>query len=151
MNWYEGNPGIQLLREVNQVFRLGEQGLNQDPEETDKDGKLHHQRAKAAYRAHAGFPVELHGFLGNARPVAAVTFLYLPHAGLQFAHAPHLANLLQGQGKGYQPHQDGEGDDGQPHVVEADNVKHHQGVEHGANDYFVPEYEEKIKKFQLDS
>jgi len=151
VNWDESNPGVQLFGQVNQVFRLGEQGLNQDPEETDKDGKLHYQRAEAANRAYAGFAVELHGFLGNAGPVAAVTFLDLAHAGLQFAHAPHLANLLQGQGKGYQPHQDGEGDNGQPHVVEADHVQHHQGVEHGANDYFVPEYEEKIKKFQRDS
>ncbi len=151
MNRDESNPGIQLLGEVNQVFRLGEQGLNQDPEEPDEDGQLHHQRAEAANRANAGLPVELHGFLGNARPVATVTFLDLPHSGLQFAHPPHLANLLQGQGKGYQPHQDGEGDDGQPHVVEADHVQHHQGVEHRANDYFVPEYEEKVKKFQRDS
>ena len=98
MDWDECDPGIKLLRKVNQVFRLGEQGLNQHPEETDKDGKLHHKGAQAANGAYPGFPVKLHGFLGNPRPVAAVAFLYLPHAGLKFAHSPHLANLFQSKG-----------------------------------------------------
>jgi len=148
---YKGNPGVQLLRKVNQVFRLGKQGLNQDPEKTNKDGELHHQRPEAADGAYPGFPVELHCFLGNPGTVSAVALLDLFHAGLKFAHPSHLANLLQRQGQGYQPNKDGKRYDRQPHVVEADHVKHHQGVQHGANDYFVPEYEEKIKKFQRDS
>ena len=45
MNWDKCDPGIQLLRQVNQVFRLGEKGLDKDPEKTDKDGELYHQGA----------------------------------------------------------------------------------------------------------
>ena len=136
------------MGQLYQVFRLGKEGLDEDPEQADKDWQLHHQGAEAADGADAGLPVELHGFLGYPCPVAAVPVLNFLHARLQFAHAAHLANLLQGQGQGYQPYQNGKGDYRQPHVVEADNVQHHQGVEHGADYYFIPKQEEE---FQRDS
>ena len=142
MNGYEGYPRIQLLRQSHQVFGLGEKGLYQYSEESDQDGKLYDQWPQAPNRTYAGLPVKAHGFLGNAGPVPAVALLDFPHSGLQFAHSPHLANLLQGQWQGHQTHQNGKCDDGQPHVAETDNVQHHQGVEHGPNYYFVPKCEE---------
>lgn len=79
---------------------------------------MDNERAEAADRTYAGLPVESHRFLGNAGAVATIAFLDFPHSGLQFAHPPHLANLLQGQGHGDQPHQNGKGDDGQAHIAE---------------------------------
>ena len=80
-----------------------------------------------------------------------MTVLNLLHSRLQFAHAAHLANLLQGQRQGYQPHQNGECNNRYPHVVEAEHVEHHQGVQHGADNDFVPKEEKEIQKFQRDS
>ena len=79
---------------------------------------MDNERAEAADGTDAGLPVEPHRFLGNAGAVAAVAFLNFPHPGLQLAHPPHLANLLQGQGHGDQPHQDGKGDNRQAHIAE---------------------------------
>ena len=150
MDWHKGNPRIELLRKTHQVFRLGKQGLDEDAEKANKDGKLNHQRAQAPHRAHTRFPVQPHGLLGYPGPVPAVPLLDFPHPGLQFAHPAHLPDLLQGEGKGHQPYQNGKGYDGQSHVVEAQNVQHHQGVEHGTDYYFVPE-SEKYTEVQGDS
>ena len=127
------------MGQSHQVLRFGEKGLNQDAEKANQDGQLDHQRPQAAHRTHSRLPVEAHCFLGNAGPVAAVTLLDFPHPGLQVAHPPHLANLFQGQRQGYQPHKDGKGDNRQAHVAETDDVQHQQGVEHRANDYFIPD------------
>ena len=118
MDGYKGDPGVELVRQIDQMLRGGVKGLHQDAEQPDEDGHLHNQGAEAADGTDAGLPVEAHGFLGNAGAVAAVAFLNFPHSGLQFAHPPHLADLLEGQGQGYQPHQDGKGDNRQAHIVE---------------------------------
>ena len=144
----EGYPGVEFLRQPNQVFGLGEQGLNQDPEQADEYRQLYYQGTQTTYGADARLPVQFHGFLRNPGPVPAITFLNLLHAGLQFAHPPHLANLFESQGQGNQPYQDRKSYYGQPHVVETEHVQHHQGVEHGADDYFVPK---EKKEFQKDS
>ena len=145
MDWNESYPGIELLGQANQVFGLGEKGLDQYPEETYEYGKLNNQGAKAANWANSRLPIQLHGFLGDASPVAAVALLDFPHSRLKLTHPPHLANLLQGKGQCYQPYQDGEGDYGQPHIVEANHVQHHQGVEHGADYDFIPEEEKELQ------
>ncbi len=139
MNRHEGYPGIQLFRESGQILRLGEEGLNQHPEEAYQDGQLNYQWPQATHRADAGFPVQAHGFLGDPGPVAAVPLLDFPHPGLKGAHPPHLVNLLQREGKGNQPYQNSEGDDCQAHITEAEHIQHQQGVEHGPDDYFIPD------------
>ena len=146
-------PGIQLLGKPNQVLGFGEQGLYENAEQANEDWELDNQGPQATHRAYTGLPVEFHGFLGNAGAVAAVTLLDFPHPWLEFAHPAHLPNLLEGQGQRHQPDQDGKGNDGQSHVVETENVQHHQGVEHGTNNYFVPESKEdtEVEELQGDS
>ena len=118
MDGDKGYPGVEFLRQADQVLGLGEQCLHEDAEQANQDGHLDNERAEAADGTDTGLPVEAHCFLRNAGPVAAVAFLNFPHPGLQFAHPPHLANLLQSQGQSYQPHQDGKGDNRQAHIVE---------------------------------
>ena len=100
VNRDESYPGIQLPGKFYQMLRVVEQGISQDPEQTDQNGHLNNQRPQAAHRAYPRLPVEAHSFLRDAGPVAAVPLLDFPHPGLQFAHPPHLANLLQGQRQG---------------------------------------------------
>lgn len=137
----EGYPGIELLRQPDEVFGLGKEGLNKYSEKANEDWQLHNQGSKTSDGTYARLPVQLHSFLGDPGTVTAVALLDFAHSRLQFTHPPHLANLLEGKGQCYQPDQDGKGDDGQPHVVEAEHVEHHQGVQHGANYDFIPEKE----------
>lgn len=118
MDGDKGYPGVEHRCKLYHFVRRSEQRTNEDAEKADEDGHLDNEGAEAADRTDAGLPVEPHRFLGNAGAVAAVAFLNFPHSGLQFAHPPHLANLLQGQGQGDQPHQDGKGDNRQAHIVE---------------------------------
>ena len=118
MDGDKGYPGVEHRRKLDHFVRRSEQRPHEDLEQANQDGHLDNERAEAADGTDAGLPVETHRFLGNAGPVAAVAFLNFPHPGLQFAHPPHLANLLQGQGQSYQPHQDGKDDNRQAHIVE---------------------------------
>ncbi len=142
----QGNPAIQLVGKANKVVGLGEHRLDQHPEQPDEDGHLHHQRPETADGVDAGLPVHAHGLLGHPCPVVAVTLLDFLHPWLKVAHGPHLAKLLQGQGQGDHPDQDGEQDDGDAHLAETDNVQHHQGVEHRPDDCLVPDYRKGFQK-----
>ena len=106
---------------------------------------MNDQRAQAPHRAYPGLAIQFHGLLRNPSPVAAVTVLNFLHAGLQLAHSPHLANLLKGQGQSNQAYQNGENYNCDPHVVKADYIQHHKGVEHGADYNFIPKEEEKLQ------
>ncbi len=135
---HEGYPRVHLFGQPNQVIRVGEQGLDENPKQPDENGHLDNQRSQASQGADAGLLVHLHGFLGHPGPVAGVTLLHFLHLGLKHAHRPHLANLLQGKGHGEQPDQHRKHDDGDAHVVETKHVQHQHGVEHGPDDDFVP-------------
>ena len=113
--------------------------LDQDAEKTEQDGHLDNERTQAPHRVNPALPVQPHSLLGYPLPVPAVAFLYLSQPGLQVGHRFHLAELLNGQGKRYEPHDNSENDDGDSHVVEADGVKHHKQVQHGPDYYFSPE------------
>ena len=117
----------------------GVQCLDQHPEQAEQDGHLDYQRAKAAHWVHPGLPVHPHGFLGDPLAVAGVSLLNFPHSRLEIRHRLHLAQLLDGEGQRYQPDDDGEYDDGDAHVVEADGIQHHQQIQQGPDDYFSPE------------
>ena len=144
---HEGDPRVQLVRKIHQVFRVVEQRLYQHPEQPDENRHLHDERPQAAYRVHAALPVQPHRFLRYALPVPGVPFLYLAHLGLQPGHRPHLPQLAHRQRYRHHPHQHGEGDDGQAHLRKAQHVQHQQGVEHGANDDLSPEVLENYEKF----
>ena len=139
MDGDEANPGVNLVRQSNQVIRAGEKGLNQDPEEAKQDGHLDYHRAQATDGADSRFPVKPHRLLGNPCPVALVSLLDLPHLRLEPGHGPHLVELFEGEGQRHHAYQHGERYDCQAHVTEENNVQHHQGVEHGTDDYLVPE------------
>ena len=142
MDGYECYPPVQLVREIDQVFRIVEQRLDQHPEETDQDGHLDDQRSKAAYRVYPAFAVQPHRFLGYALPVASISLLNLPYLWLQPGHGPHLAQLTHRQRDGDHPHQHREEYDRQPHLRKAQDIQHQKGVEHGADDDLSPEITE---------
>ncbi len=147
MNRHESKPRVQLVRKVHQVFRIVEQRQNQHSEQADEYGHLHDQRPQAADGVDSALPIQRHGFLGDALPVAGVALLYLPHPGLQARHRAHLPQLPHRQRDGYHSDQHGKGDDGQAHLRKAQHVQHQQGVEHGPDDDFVPEQNEYGEKF----
>ena len=146
---HEGNPAVELVRKIDQIFRVVKQRLDQHAEQPDEDGHLHNQRPQAADGAHAAFPVQLHSFLGNALPVAGVAFLDGAHAGLQAGHRPHLPQLPHRQRHRRHPHQRRKSDDGNAHLRKAEHIQHHQRVEHRPDDDLVPENDEYAEKFHL--
>ncbi len=143
----EGDPGIQLVRKLHQVFRVVEQGKDQDPEQTDQDGHLHYQRAQTTDWVHPAFAVEPHGLLGDSLTVALVTLLDFADPGLHARHGAHLPQLTHSQGYGRHAYQRGEHDDGNAHLGEAEHIQHQQGVEHGPNDHLVPNEAEHVKEW----
>ena len=113
--------------------------LYQHPEETEQYGHLDNQRPETTHRVDTGLPVQPHRLLGHPLTVPAVALLDFPHPRLQVRHGLHLPQLLDGQRQRHQPHDDGEQDDGDAHVAEADGVEHHQQVQQGPYYYFSPE------------
>ena len=147
MNGHERNPRVQLARQINQVFRVVEQRLYQHAEQPDQYGHLYDQRPQTTDGAHPGFPIQPHGLLGNPRPIAGVTLLYLPNPRLQPRHRPHLPQLSHRERDRQDAHYHRKHDDGNSHLGKAHNVQHHEGIEHWANDYFVPKQSEYGQKF----
>ena len=149
MDRHEGDPRVQLVGKIDQVFRVVEQGENEDPEQADQDGHLNDQRAQAADGVHAALAVQPHGFLGDPLAVALVALLDLADPGLHPGHGAHLPQLAHGQGNGHHAHQRGEHDDGDAHLGEAQHIQHQQGVEHGPDDHLIPDEDEYGEKFHL--
>ncbi len=124
--------------------------MNQHTEQPNQDGHLNYQRPQAAYGVDPGLSIQAHGFLGSTGPVTAVPRLDVPHLGLQGAHDPHLPDLLQGKGHGDCPNKDSQQDDCDAHLVEANHIQYHQGIEHGPDDYFVPEDKDEFQSSTLE-
>ena len=121
----EGRHGIDFLCQPDQLFRPGEQGLHQHPEQPKQYRHLDDHGPEAADGAHTGLPVDAHSFLGNPRPVPGVPVLHLFDLGLEGAHGPHLVKLFQGQRKGDQANNDGQQDNRNAHLVAAHYVQQH--------------------------
>ena len=149
MNRHKGDPRVQLVGKVHQVFRVVEQGEDEDPEQADQDRHLNDQRPQAADGVDTALAVQPHGFLGDPLAVALVPLLDLADPGLHRRHRAHLSQLAHGQRNGQHAHQRGEHDDGDAHLGEAQHIQHQQGVEHGPDDHLIPDEDEYGEKFHL--
>ena len=132
-----GEPGVKPLAQPYQRVRLGGKSLPQGLKQANPDRKLDQHRPQAAQWVHSALAVQLHRLLGNPRPIIAVPLLDSLHPRLKGAHGPHLPGLLQGQRQRGQPDQHGEGDDGEPELIEEDPVQQRQAVDHGVNNQNV--------------
>jgi len=120
--------------------------LDQHPEETDEDRHLDHEGAKTPDGADPGILVEFHGLLGYPGAVVLIALLNFLHLGLQGGHVAYLPDLFQGQRHRQQPHYEGEDDDGQAHLIPENDVQDQQGVDHGPDDYLIPEETENFQR-----
>lgn len=132
-------PGIKLVGQPYQVVGRIKKRLHQDAKQSEEDQHLGYHWTQATKGANAGVFVQLHSFLGYSGPIAAVPRLDFLNLGLHGGHAPHLPQLLEGKGKGSQPHHYGKNNYCEAHVVEKNDVQHQQGVEHRPDDYLGPE------------
>ena len=149
MDRHEVDPRVQLVGKIDQVFRVVEQGEDQHPKQANQNGHLDDQRAEAADGVDAALAVQSHRLLRDPLAVALVALLDFPDPRLHSGHRPHLPQLLDGKRDGHHPHQDGENDDGDAHLCEAEHIQHQQGVQHGPNDHLVPDEDEYGEKFHL--
>ncbi len=149
MDRHKVDPRVQFVGKIYQVFRVVEQGKNQDAEQADQDRHLDDQWAQTADGIDAALAIQPHGLLGDSLTVTLVALLDLADPGLHPGHCAHLPQLTHGQGYGRYTHQRRERDDGDTHLGEAQHIQHQQGVEHGPNDHLVPDEDEYGEKFHL--
>ena len=101
-------------------------------------GDLDGEGDDAAQGVEAHLAVELHHFLLAPLGVLVLLLDFL-ELGLHFLHGAGGAQLANGEREGGQTDEDGEGDDGQPEIVEQDVGEDDQGVDHGVDEQVVPD------------
>ena len=125
-----GEPGVQLLREIDKALGVPGHGLNDRLVEAYPYGKLHKHRAQTPDGVHALLLVQLHGLLGDLLRVLAVLLPDLLDLRLEAGHGPGGVQLLAGQGVHGNANSDGEGNDAQPEIAREDAVQEDQRVQH---------------------
>ena len=125
-----GEPGVQLLREIDKALGVPGHGLYDRLIEAYPYRKLHEHRAQTPDGVHPLLLVQLHGLLGDLLGVLAVFLPDLLDLRLEARHGSGGVQLLACQRVHGYANRDGEGNDAQPEIASEDAVQEDQRVQH---------------------